>query len=125
MTHKRNIDGLKANAQLRHQETMKRTDAGIRRLLQDGRLVNFHTVAEVADVSTAWLYSHPDVRQRIEHLRESQDNRMCAKSKGRTSDSPKNAVMETLRHRIKQLEAENQALKEQVEVLYGQLYKQK
>src|SRR5947207_15629548 len=105
MTHKRNIDGLKANAQLRHQETMKRTDAGIRRLLQDGRLVNFHTVAAVADVSTAWLYSHPDVRQRIEHLRESQDNRMRAKSNARTSDSPTKAVRESSRQLIQQLEA--------------------
>jgi hypothetical protein len=125
MTHKRNIDGLKANAQLRHQETMKRTDAGIRRLLQEERPVNFHTISAIADVSTAWLYSHPDVRQRIEHLRERQDNRISAKSKGVTSISPKNAIMETLRQRIKKLEAENQALKEQVEVLYGQLYKQK
>jgi len=125
MTHKRNIDGLKASALQRHQETMKRTDAGIRRLLQEGRLVNFHTVAEAAGVSTAWLYSHQDIRQRIEHLRERQDHRMSAKPMGRTTDSPKNAVMETLRHRIKQLEAENEALKEQVEVLYGQLYKQK
>lgn len=125
MAHKRNIDGLKANAQLRHQETMKRTDAGIRRLLQEDRPVNFHTVAEAARVSTAWLYQEPDVRQRIEHLRERQDNHKPAKAKGVTSASPKNAIMETLRQRIKQLEAENQALKEQVEVLYGQLYKQK
>jgi uncharacterized protein DUF6262 len=125
VAHKRNIDGLKANAQLRHQETMKRTDAGIRRLLQEDRPVNFHTVAEVAGVSTAWLYQEPEVRQRIEHLRERQDNRISTKSKGRTSDSPKNAVMETLRHRIKQLEAENQALTIQVEVLYGQLNKEK
>ena len=125
MTHKRNIDGLKASALQRHRETMKRTDGGIRRLLQEGRPVNFHTVAQEAGVSTAWLYSHQAFRQRIEHLRAQQDHRPHPESKRGDADSSKKSIIENLRHRIKQLEAENRALNEQVEVLYGQLNKQK
>jgi Family of unknown function (DUF6262) len=69
MTYERNIEGLRKSAQLRHQQTIQRTEEGIRRLLREGRPVNFNTVAETAGVSTAWLYQHPEVRSRIEYLR--------------------------------------------------------
>ena len=32
MTHKRNVDGLRKSAQLRHQQVLQRAEEGIRRL---------------------------------------------------------------------------------------------
>jgi 4-diphosphocytidyl-2C-methyl-D-erythritol kinase len=118
----RNIEGLRRNAKLRHQQTEHRADAGIHRLLQDGRPVNFQTVAEAAHVSTAWLYQHPEFRDRIEHLRE-QRSQADSAPKMRASDASKDAMQAALRQRVKQLEAENRELKQQLEVVYGQLYK--
>jgi hypothetical protein len=119
----RNIEGLLKSAELRHQQTTQRADEGIRHLLQEGRPVNFQTVAEAAHISTAWLYQHPEIRGRIEHLREQRFLPTGAAPKMKASDASKDAMQVALRQRVKQLEAENRELKLQLEVVYGQLYK--
>ena len=53
MTHERNVEGLRKSAYLRHQQAIQRAEEGISRLLQQGRPINFNTVAEIARVSTA------------------------------------------------------------------------
>src|SRR2546425_12429207 len=103
----RNIEELRRNARRRHQQAEQQADEGIRRLLQEGRPVNFNTVAETASVSTAWLYQHPEMRQRIEHLRQQQSTRMIQPSKTKTSDASKDAMLTALRQRVKQVEADN------------------
>jgi hypothetical protein len=121
MTHERNVEGLRKNAQLRHQQALRRAEEGIRSLLQQRRPINFNTVAEVAQVSTAWLYQQGELRQRIEHLR--QEPRPSPLPSKNRSDASKDALLTTLRLRVKQLEAENRELRQQLEVVYGQLYK--
>lgn len=123
MTHERNVEGLRKSAELRHQQAMQRAEEGIRHLLKEGQPVNFNTVAEVARVSPAWLYQQPEVRARIEHLRGQHNTRPVPSPKARTSDASKDAMLATLRLRVKRLEAENQELKQQIEVLYGEIYK--
>ena len=123
MTHERNVEGLRKSAQSRHQQTLQRAEEGIRHLLLEGRSVNFNTVAQVAHVSPAWLYQHSEMRQRIEHLRQQQNVRTVSTSKSKASDGSKEAMLAALRQRVKILEAENRDLKQQIEVLYGQLYK--
>lgn len=118
---KRNTEGLQRSAQLRHQQAEQRADEGIRRLLQEGRSVNFNTVSEVAHVSPAWLYQHPEVRKRIEYLREQPQTRKASSPQTRASTASKDAICTALRQRVKHLEEENAKLKEQMEVLYGQL----
>lgn len=124
MTHERNVEGLHKSAQLRHQQTVQRAEEGIRRLLQEDRPVNFNTVAQTAGVSPAWLYQHPEMRQRIEHLRTQPSTQMRQPSKTKTSDASKDAMLSALRLRVKQVEAENRELRRQLEVVYGQLYQQ-
>lgn len=123
MTHERNTLGLRKSAQARHQQAMQRAEEGIGRLLHQGRPVNFHTVAEAANVSTAWLYQHAEIRSRIEHLRQ-QSSQKDASPKTRSSDSSKDAMLAALRERVRLVEAENRQLRQQLEVVYGQLYKQ-
>src|SRR5690349_9479568 len=93
MAHERNVEGLRKSAQFRHQQTIQRTEEGIRRLLQDGKSVNFNTVAQAAGVSTAWLYQHPEVRGRIEHLRAQQSERQVSAPKSKASDASKDAML--------------------------------
>lgn len=129
MTHERNVEGLKQSAAQRHLEAVQRTEQGIRQLLLEERPVNFHTVAQIAGVSSAWLYRQTDIRQRIEHLRTGpglarsvqagQNTRGTGAA--RASDASKDAMLATLRQRVKQLEEENRGLKAQLEVVYGQL----
>ena len=103
------------------EETVQRAEEDIRRLLQEDRPVNFNTVAQVAGGSPAWLYQHPERRQRIEHLRAQQSTQMRQPSKTKTSDAPKDAMVAALRLRVKQVEAKNRELRRQLEVVYGQL----
>ena len=122
MTHKRNVEGLRQSAQKRHQAALQRLEEGIRQLNREGRPINFKTVSEAAGLSTAWLYQHPDVKERIEYLREESNPRPKPPPKTRASDASKDAIIATLRERIKRLEEENRELKKQIEVAYGHLY---
>ena len=44
-------------------------EQAIRRLLKRGEPITFQAVQREAGVSHAFLYNHPELRQRIEHLR--------------------------------------------------------
>jgi len=45
MTVQRNVEGLRQNAQKKRQEALEKVEQGIRKLLKEGRTVNFNTVA--------------------------------------------------------------------------------
>ena len=121
MTHQGNTTGLRQSAQMRHQQAVQRVEDGIHQLLQEEKSINFNTVAETANVSTAWLYRVPEIRQRIEHLRQQPRAHSMIQPKEKASDATKNAMMAALKNRVKALEAENQELKHQLERIYGQL----
>jgi predicted DNA-binding transcriptional regulator AlpA len=122
MSHERNVAGLKQSAQQRHLGTCARAEAGIQSLITAQRPINFNAVHEVSGVSTAWLYRH--MKERIAHLRDQSSTRPTPAPKTRASDGSKDAIITTLRERLKKLEAENRALRQQLEVAYGQLYQQ-
>jgi len=119
--HKKSLEALQRSREQRHQEALQHADEAIQRLIRDQRPVNFHTVAEMGQVSLAWLYREQSVRQRIEHLRAQNVPPLSLPSKERASDASKEAMLAALRQRVKNLEAENRELKLQIEVLYGQL----
>ncbi len=122
MKHERNVEGLRQNAQKKRHEAIKRTDVGIQQLLREKRSVNFKTVAEVAGVSTAWLYKEPEIKARIERLREQESSSSKkAPPKQRTSDASKDAIIKTLKDRCGKLDAEVRGLREQLEVVYGRV----
>ena len=124
MVRKPNTAGLRTSAQLRAQATRQRAEEALSHLLQEQRPVNFKTVAETAHVSTAWLYGQEEIKQRIFHLRQRQVPRptVAIPSRERASDASKDAMIATLRTRVKRLEVENRELKHQVEVAYGLLH---
>lgn len=119
--HKRNIEGLIESARNRRDEALKKADEGIKRLIKEGKPINFKTVSEAANVSTAWLYKQSEISERIKMLRSQQKGKTIAKPKVKTSDASKDAMLTALKNRVKNLEEENKELKKQIEVLYGQL----
>jgi len=122
----RNIDGLRAHAQQKTEDTTRRAEAAIAQLLKEQRPVNFKTVAETAGISTAWLYGNEALKQRIMHLRTQQAPAVQVKIPPReqASSASKDAMIAALRQRIGKLEKENSDLKRQVEVANGLLYQQ-
>lgn len=116
---KRNTDGLRQNAQKKRQESFDKVEQGIQRLIKEKGRINFNTVAAASGVSKAWLYKEPTVKARIEHLRQQSTGKTQQPVKQRASDDSKNAVIRTLKERIKKLETENRDLRKQNEVAYG------
>jgi hypothetical protein len=122
----RNTQGLHAHAQNKAEQTRRRAEEALACLLKQQRPINFKAVAETAGISTAWLYGQQDIKMRIIHLRSQQVPQTQAKipMREQASDASKDAVMVALRKRAKDQETEIRELRRQLEVAYGQLYRQ-
>jgi len=120
----RNTDGLRSHAQKKAAATEQRAEDAIALLLREQRPINFKTVAETAGISTAWLYEHESIKERIIHLRAKSVPKPQIKIPPReqASSASKDAMIAALRQRIGKLEKENSDLKRQVEVANGLLY---
>ncbi|MDZ8088486.1 MAG: DUF6262 family protein [Nostoc sp. DedQUE12b] len=121
MTVERNIDGLRGNAQRKRQEAFEKVEQGIQKLIKEQRVINFNTVAKASGLSKAWLYKEPEIKARIEHLRENNSKIKGIPPKQRSSDASKDAIIKTLKERIKRVEAENRGLRDQHEAIYGRI----
>lgn len=124
-TWERNTTALVAHAHHRRDETLKRVDAALTSLLQAGKTINFTTVATEAGVTKTYLYSHAQIRARIEalrgHGRPSQQRAAPCPTSGKT-DASKDLVIAAKDRRIHELEEEVQQLKMERRTLLGQLY---
>jgi intracellular sulfur oxidation DsrE/DsrF family protein len=124
-TWQRNTTGIVAHAQARRMHKHKGVEEAIATLLREQKPINFHIVAKAACVSKAYLYSQPDLRERIEALRQQGMEQMvherAAHSPGKT-DASRDLVILAKDRRIKELEAENQKLQQQLKVALAKAY---
>ena len=63
---------LKAIHASRKALTYQKVDEAIKRLIRANESINFNSVANEAGVAKATLYNHPELRERIETLRQQQ-----------------------------------------------------
>ena len=133
-TFKPNTRGLLDHAQQKSQETHQRVQHVIDQLLRGHQTVNFNSVAQAAKVTKSYLYTHPDLRERIEVLRSQKDQ--ARKQLQHTPNQPvsrtdksKEVLIAAKERRIKELEErnskleqENRRLKEELKQAYGKLY---
>src|SRR6266516_1912200 len=119
----RNIDGLRRSAKTKAETTRRLAEEAIALLLKEHRPINFKTVAETADISTAWLYANEDIKERIIHLRTQQMPKAQVKIplKEQASTASKETMIVALHKRVKEQAAEIRELKQQLEVAYGSL----
>ena len=124
MTHKRNTQGLINNAQKKRQMTIEKAEKAISKLIKTKKKVNFLSVSKTANVSKAWLYKEKAVADRIIHIRDQQKTTYALppKKSQKASDASKDAIIMTLKERIRKLENENRDLKKQLEIAYGQIH---
>ena len=104
--------------------TRLRAEEAIALLLKQQRAVNFKTVAETAQISTAWLYANEPIKMRILHLRSQQTPKAQVKIPPReqASNASKDAMIAALQQRFREQAEEIKELKKQLEVAYGSLY---
>ncbi|AST00139.1 transposase [Geobacillus thermocatenulatus] len=102
----------------------QKVEEAIKRLIRANESINFNSVAKEAGVAKATLYNHPELRERIETLRQQQAQAPTAKQiKREMNESNKDALIESLKRKIKKLEDENKQLREQLKVAYAEVYK--
>ena len=93
--------------------------------MREQQAITFNSVARVASVSKAYLYSQPDFRERIEALRlqgvEQVVRERATRPTGKT-DASRDLVILAKDRRIKALEEENRQLKKQLQMALGRAY---
>ncbi|KAB2439819.1 DUF6262 family protein [Bacillus luti] len=123
MNHKRSTEAIVVMAKKKSEETVQKVEQAIKQLIKKNARINFNTVSIESGVSKSYLYNHPAFRERIEMLRKQQVE--SPKSiKRQMSDESKDAKIQILRDRIKELESENKRLKDENRRIQGKLYEQ-
>ena len=121
--HQRNTEGMEKHARQKSEETAKKVDKAIQRLIKAGEKINFNSVSLEAGVSKSYLYTHQEIKERIENLRKQQAAAPSPKQiKREMTDASKDIIIAAKNKRIKELEAENKRLKEELKILRGKLY---
>ena len=87
-----NADNLRAAARRKSEQTTERAERALRELVKRGGRISFRSVAREAGCSEDFLYSHPELRGRIEHLRAQQHAPVRPPETGRATDSSSNVV---------------------------------
>lgn len=114
--------GLKKYAQEKTRVSIEKVDRAIREIMFSNKKVNFNSVSQVSGVSKTFLYKNEEIKMRIEELRKSQVDKSM--NKGVKTDKSKDIIISAKDKKIKELEAENKKLKEQLEILRSKLYEE-
>lgn len=105
--------------------TQEKVDKAIQRLIKAQKSINFNSVAGESGVTKKTLYDNKDIRERIETLRYQQSQVPTnGQVKREMDDNNKDAIIASLKRKVKRLEEENKELREQVKVNYADIYKQ-
>jgi len=115
--------GLKEYAQNKTKITLEKVDKAIRELSLSKQKINFNSVSNLSGVSKTFLYYNTEIKQRIEELRDKQTEKVIKQRlKYDKTDKSKDIIIMAKDKKIRELQEENRKLKEQLEVLRGNLY---
>ena len=121
MSHKRNIEGLRRFKEEKTKEIESKIDKAIRELSLNGKTINFLSVANLSGVTKATLYRKPNIRKRIEDLRQRQiENRV----KIEKTDKSKDLIIFAKDKKIKELKYEKRQLKDEIQKLKSIIYQE-
>ena len=125
MSNYNRTEHLKELHSKRKAMTQEKIDKAIQRLIKVQKPINFNSVANESGVTKKTLYDNEDIRERIETLRHQQSQVPTpSQVKREMDDNNKDAIIASLKRKIKRLEEENKELKEQLKVNYADIYKQ-
>lgn len=121
--HIRNTEGLLGFSQKKQLETAQKVDKSIKELIKLKGKINFNSVAAEAGVSKAYLYKHPEIRERIDMLRKQQEGLSSPKQvKQKMTDASKDVLIAAKNKHIKELQDEIKRLKDILKRRYGDEY---
>jgi hypothetical protein len=119
-----NADNLRAAARRKSEQATDRAERALRELIKRGGRITFRGVAREAGCSEDFLYSHPDLRRRIEHLRGQQHVSARPPETGSQAESTSN-VIQALTAQLSELRRRHHAevveLREALAAAHGEL----
>jgi hypothetical protein len=111
---------LAAAAKAKSEAKAEAASQAIRRLVRRGEPVTFQAVQREAGVSHAFLYGHPDLRARIEHLRTQARPHKTPPAAGDGDNTLVLALTSQITRLKKQHRDETQALRAALEQAHGE-----
>ena len=116
------IERLTANARRRSEQTTQRAQETLIAMASRGDAVTVASLAQNAAVSRSWIYTQPELLERIEQLRQAAPARPPGSAAAsRASLESCKRRLDLAHQRIAQLRDENQQLRRSAELLHGQL----
>lgn len=123
MSKESRINTLNAVAEQRKEECLDTTEKAIAKLLKTNERISFGSVAREAGVSISYLYKYPEIKERIQNLREQQKKGVQKPTRPQTaSEKSKQVIIEQLRCRIQTLEWERKEQVKEIQAMTGRLY---
>ena len=120
-TRDQRITTLTTAAQAKSAAKTTAADQAIRALIKRGESVTFQAVGREAGVSHSFLYSHPELRSRIEHLRsQAQPRRIQPPAPPDTENTLLLTLTTQINHLKKQHRQEMHALRAALEQAHGE-----
>lgn len=111
----RRIATLTAAAKVKSQTKTDAAEQAIRRLIKRGEPITFQAVGREAGVSHAFLYGHPDLRERIDRLREQNRPIRAEPAPAATESTLVSTLTRQVNHLKKQHRQQVQALQSALE----------
>ncbi len=116
------IERLTANARRRSEQTLQKAQDALTAMAARGDAVTVASLAKHAQVSRSWIYTQPELRDRIEQLHQAAPLRPPhSAAASRASLESLKRRLDLAHQRITQLRQENGQLRRAVEHLHGQL----
>ena len=116
------VERLTANARRRSEQTMHKAQDALAAMAARGGAITVAGLAKNAEISRSWIYTQPELLDRIEQLNQAAEPRppRSAAASRATLDSLKRRL-DLAHQRITELRHENGELRRVVERLHGQL----
>lgn len=111
-----NSSHLRAAARAKHEATRQRALEAVAQLEADNAPVTVTALAKAASVARSWIYTQPDLIERIATASE----HPTAPAPTRTTDESWQRRLELAHQRIKALTEENKQLRTQLALAHGQ-----
>ena len=114
---------LAQHAHARHEQTLQTALAAFSKMASAGETVTVSALASRAGVSRSWIYTQPELRERIEQLRgEGAGTRPASREAGSRASTESLRRRLALAHQpIEPLGAENHQLRQSLARTHGQL----
>ena len=124
MTESNNqILALKKASQAKRDDTQLKVTTVLRVMKEKNIPINFKSVAKLAGVSKTWLYDQPEIKNEIEMLRVKKGKIQRVIDLQSTVEQKDNEIL-ALKTKNKALQETIKKLRQQLEIVYGELYNQ-